>query len=66
MVMMRSKIEKLSVRIEALAAASEGRVVYIWRDRGQTVIEACERHHQLCPEDRKASQTYIIGWIEDE
>jgi len=37
--MMRSKIEKLSARIEALVTASDGRVVYIWRDRGQTEME---------------------------
>jgi hypothetical protein len=38
----RPQIEKISTRIEALVAASEGGVVYIWRDRGQTVIQACE------------------------
>jgi hypothetical protein len=62
--MMRSKIEKLSARIEVLVAVSEGGIAYIWRDRGQTDIEACERHYQSRPEDRKASLTYIIGWIE--
>jgi hypothetical protein len=64
--MMRSKIEKLSARIEALVAASEGGVPYVWRDRGQTDIEACERHYQFRPEDRNASLTYIIGWVEGE
>jgi len=50
MVMMRSKIEKLSARIEALVTASEGGVAYIWRDRGQTVMEACESHYQRRPD----------------
>jgi hypothetical protein len=49
-----------------IVAASEGGVAYIWCGRGQTDVEACERHYQCRPGDRKASQTYIIGWIEDE
>jgi len=66
MVMMRTKIEKLSARIEALVTASEGGVVYIWRDRGQTEMEACEAHYQCRPEDRRASQTCVVGWFEGE
>jgi len=66
MVMMRSKIEKLSARIEALVTASDGRVVYIWRDRGQTEMEVCEAHYKRRPDDRRASQTYVIGWLEGE
>jgi hypothetical protein len=66
MVMMRSKIEKLSARIEALVAVSEGGVVYIWRDRGQTAMEACESHYRRRPDDRRASQTYVVGWLEGE
>jgi hypothetical protein len=66
MVMMRSKIEKLSARIEALVTAAEGGVVYIWRDCGQSVMEACEAHYQRRPDDRRASQTYVVGWLEGE
>jgi hypothetical protein len=66
MVMMRSKIEKLSARIEALVTTSEGGVVYIWRERGQTAMVACESHYQRRPDDRRASQTYVIGWLEDQ
>ena len=66
MVMMRTKIEKLSARIEALVTASEGGVVYIWRDRGQTEMEACEAHYKRRPDDRRVSQTYVVEWLEDE
>jgi hypothetical protein len=62
----RPQIEKLSARVDALVAASEGGVVFIWRDPGQTEMEACECHYRCRPEDRRASRTYVIGWIEGE
>ena len=61
-----AKIAKLSARMEALVTASDGRVVYIWRDRRQTEMEVCEAHYKRRPDDPRASHTCVIGWLEGE
>jgi hypothetical protein len=63
MAVTRPQIERLSARIEALAAASETGVAYIWRNLDETKEEACERHYQSRPGDRGASQTYVFSWL---
>ncbi len=62
----RPQIEKLSARIEALAAVadSSGRPAYIWRGEEETKPAGLERHYQARPEDRKAAQIYIFQWAE--
>jgi hypothetical protein len=64
--MTRLQIEKLSARIEALAAVADGggRPAYIWRHEEETEQQALARHYQARPEDRKARQTYILQWAE--
>ena len=58
----RSQITKLAARIEALAAATEGRPAYVWRNTDESEEQALERHYKDRPEDRKAGLMYIIQW----
>jgi hypothetical protein len=62
----RPQIEKLSARIEALAAIADGggRPVCVWHHKEETEQQALERHYQARPEDRKAAQIYILRWAE--
>ena len=53
----RQQIERLAQRIEGLAQRSDGRPVYVWRDRGETAEQALERHYADRPGDRAA-----FGW----
>ena len=59
----RSQLDKLSARIEALVSTNEdGRMVFVWRNRGETNEQALERHYQCRPNDREAHHTVIISW----
>jgi hypothetical protein len=60
----RPQLDKLTARIEALAAITDGdgRPAYIWRNRWETEEEALERHYKQRPEDRSAKQTLIFQW----
>jgi hypothetical protein len=49
--------------IEALAPKSD-RVVYVWRNLGESAEEALERHYRTLPSDRFAGQAYIFSWLE--
>jgi hypothetical protein len=62
----RPQIEKLSARIEALAAVTDGggHLAYVWRHKEETKQQALERHYRARPEDRKAAQIYIFQWAE--
>jgi len=64
-VLMASKqqIDRIARRIEALAPKSD-RVVYVWRNRGETAEEVLERNYHTSPADRFAAQTYILSWLE--
>jgi hypothetical protein len=57
----RAQLDRIATRIEALAPKSD-RVVYVWRNRGETEEEVLERH--TSPADRFAGQTYIFSWLE--
>jgi hypothetical protein len=61
-VVTRPQIEKLSARIEALAAItdSDSRSAYVWRNSWETKEEALDRHYGQHPEDRSANQTLIF------
>jgi hypothetical protein len=61
---MRPQIEKLRVRIEALAAIGEGasRPVYVWRECWEAEEEVLERHYGRHPEDRRAKHIITFGW----
>jgi hypothetical protein len=60
----RPQIEKLSSRIEALAAAADGggRPAYVWRDAGESEEQAIARLYRDRPEDRQARQIYVFEW----
>jgi hypothetical protein len=60
----RPQIEKLSARIEALAAITDGdsRPAYVWRDCWETEDEALERHYGRHPEHRRAKHIITFGW----
>ena len=51
-------------RVETLAPKS-GRVVYVWRNRGETAEEVLERRYLTSPAERFAGQTYILSWLEN-
>ena len=38
------------------------RIVYVWRNRGETEEEVLERQYLSSPADRFAGQTYIFSW----
>ena len=59
----RAQLDRIATRIEALAPKSD-RVVYVWRNRGETEEEVLERHYLTSPNDRFAGQTYIFSWLE--
>ena len=59
----KQQIDRIARRIEALAPKSD-RVVYVWRNRGETAEEVIERHYLTSPADRFAGQTYILSWLE--
>jgi hypothetical protein len=59
----RAQLDRIATRIERLAPKSD-RVVGAWRNRGETVEEALERHYLTSPADRFAGQTYIFSWLE--
>jgi hypothetical protein len=60
----RPQIERLSKRIECLAAAHEPwRVAVILVAAHETDEAAVERHYQECPEDRHASQTIFVKFV---
>ena len=61
----RAQIDRIARRIEALAPKSD-RVVYAWRNQGETEEEVLERHYLTSPADRFAGQTYIFSWLECE
>ena len=61
----KAQIDRIATRIEALAPKSD-RVVYVWRNRGETEEEVLERHYLTSPADRFAGQTYIFSWLECE
>jgi len=58
-------VDRIARRIEALAPKSD-RVVYAWRNQGETEEEVLERHYLTSPADRFAGQTYIFSWLECE
>jgi hypothetical protein len=62
----RPQIVRLSQRIEALEAATDGRrrPAYLWRNAGEAKEEALARHYKDHPEDRTARQTLIFQWLE--
>ena len=57
----KAQIDRIATRIEALAPKSD-RVVYVWRNRGETEEEVPERHYREFPADRLAAQTYVFSW----
>ena len=59
----RAQLDRIATRIEALAPKSD-RVVYVWRNLGETEEEVLERHYLTSPADRFAGQTYIFSWLE--
>ena len=59
----RAQLDRIATRIEALVPKS-GRVVYVWRNRGETEEEVLERHYLTSPADRFAGQTCIFSWLE--
>ena len=59
----RAQIDRIATRIEALAPKSD-RVVYVWRNQGETEQEVLEGHYLTSPADRFAGQTYIFSWLE--
>jgi len=62
----RQQIVRLSQRIEALAEAADGgaRSAWIWRNAGESEAVALARHYRDRPDDRAASQTFIVQWAE--
>ena len=59
----KAQIDRIATRIEALAPKSD-RVVYVWRNRGETEEEVLERRYLSSPADRFSGQTYIFSWQE--
>jgi hypothetical protein len=58
----RGQIARIAARIEGLAQQSDGRTVFVWRDRGETEEQALERHYADRPGDRAARSTYVFSW----
>jgi hypothetical protein len=59
----KAHIDRIASRIEALAPKSD-RIVYVWRNRGETAEAVLEQHYLTSPADRFAGQTYILSWVE--
>jgi hypothetical protein len=57
----RAQIDRIATRIEALTAKSN-RLVYVWRNAGETEEEVLERHYRAFPADRLGTQTYVFSW----
>jgi hypothetical protein len=57
----KQQIDRIAQRIEALAPKSD-RVVYLWRNTGESTEELLERHYRASPADRLGTQTYVFSW----
>jgi len=57
----KAQIDRLCQRIEALATKSD-RVVFVWKNAGETENEVLERHYHEVPADRSAGQVYVFSW----
>ena len=59
----KAQIDRLCQRIKALAPKSD-RVVFVWKNAGETEDEVLERHYSEVPADRFARQVYVVSWQE--